>query len=159
MKCPCGNNNDFNDCCGPIIQGTKPAQTAEELMRSRYSAFAQGEADYILSSTHPDTRGELDLAEIKVWANESKWMGLTIIATDSGLKEDTSGVVEFNASYQNNQHDYNHREIAEFKKIDDSWFFLDGEVQPHTLKRSGPKVGRNDPCFCGSGKKYKKCCL
>ena len=46
-----------------------------------------------------------------------------------------------------------------FRKEGDEWFYVEGNVyakQP--VRRETPKIGRNDPCPCGSGKKYKKCC-
>lgn len=78
---------------------------------------------------------------------------------EGGGEDDTKGMVEFVARYRKNSQAFDHHEIAEFVKEDDRWYFKDGHApQPMQAIRNGPKIGRNDPCPCGSGKKYKKCC-
>lgn len=158
-KCPCNSGKSYNTCCKKLIQGEKKAVTAEELMRSRYSAYAKAEVDYILSSTHPDQRDANDRAEIKKWAENSEWHGLEIIKCEQGGKDDEEGTVEFIARYTDNGVSMDHHELAEFRKLKDDWYFYDGNLLGHQpFVRSAPKIGRNDPCPCGSGKKYKKCC-
>ena len=95
-NCPCASGKPYGECCGPIISGERPAATAAELMRARYTANKQA---------------------------------------------------------------CEHRERSYFKKIDGAWRFIDGQIDTgEPWHREEPKVGRNDPCPCGSGKKYKKCC-
>lgn len=158
-KCYCGLENEFEKCCEPFILGEKKPPTAESTMRARYSAYATGNIDFIKSTHHPKTRDEFDLKSTKDWANQSKWLGLTIKNTEDGEKDDLDGVVEFIAEYEFHDEKKAHHEISEFKKVDDVWYFYDGKTFGETVEREGPKVGRNDPCPCGSGKKYKKCCL
>jgi SEC-C motif-containing protein len=158
-NCPCGSENEYTDCCEPVIKGARVAQTAEQLMRARYSAYSKEETDFLLTSLHPDYRDEYDEAQAKQWAADSSWKGLEIVKIENGGKEDESGTVEFIASYSLKNDQYEHHELAEFKKQDNAWYFTDGaSVPPKQVKRSAPKIGRNDPCPCNSGKKYKKCC-
>ena len=157
--CPCGSNKQYNDCCEPILTGASSAQTAEDLMRSRYTAFTKGKVDYLLQSLHPDKRDQHEERTIRNWAMKSEWIGLEIIETEKGMPEDTEGKVELIARYRQKGRRENHHELAEFKKEDDTWYFYDGQaVIAEQFVRAEPKVGRNDPCICGSGKKYKKCC-
>ncbi|MDH5490482.1 MAG: YchJ family metal-binding protein, partial [Myxococcales bacterium] len=60
MNCPCGSGSKQNECCGPLMQGEAQAETAEALMRSRYSAFAVGNVEYIVATHHPESRDEVD---------------------------------------------------------------------------------------------------
>jgi SEC-C motif-containing protein len=86
-------------------------------------------------------------------------LGLKILDVKAGRPEDDEGTVEFIATYKDHDLVKPHHEISSFRKLDGNWYFVDGElVPPVTEVRSQPKVGRNDPCPCGSGKKYKKCC-
>ena len=157
--CPCGSNISYNDCCEPIIKGERKAKTAEELMRSRYSAYAKKEFEYLYSSLYPDTRSTYDEKATKEWANNTEWQGLTIVQTTKGQANDEEGLVEFIASYKENGKEIKHRELSSFKKKDGIWYFVDGRTPPIKQRvRETPKIGRNDPCFCGSGKKFKKCC-
>jgi SEC-C motif-containing protein len=130
-------------------------------MRARYTAFARGDVDFIVDSHHPDTREHVDREEVEQWSGDSEWLGLEILGTSAGEAGDDEGTVDFVARYSQGGVVHDHREHATFRRLDDgSWSFLDGEplvAQP--IRRETPKVGRNEPCPCGSGKKYKKCCL
>lgn len=157
-QCPCGHAKDFSECCEPLHAGTRTALTAEELMRSRYSAFVKGAVDYIIETNHADTRQEINRDEVEQWSKASEWKGLEILKTESGLEQDDSGMVEFRAKYSVEGKPVVHHEKGDFQKVDGRWYFLDGEIIREAFRRDQPKIGRNDPCFCGSGKKYKKCC-
>lgn len=156
--CACGTGKNYSDCCEPFIKGKKLPPTAESLMRSRYSAFAHGEMDYIYDSHHESTRGELDMESVKSWALNSKWIGLEILGTEKGSEKDTEGKVEFRCKFNFNDKEQSHHELSTFTKEKGQWYFVDGVLRNNTVRRSEPKVGRNDPCPCGSGKKAKKCC-
>jgi len=157
--CPCGSGQDFVDCCQPLMQGTQTAQTAEALMRSRYSAHVKAEIDYIYETTHPSKRGSVDKKEVAAWSKKSDWQSLEILHTEAGGPKDTEGTVEFVARYRIKEKSIQHHEVAEFVKTEGRWYFMDGQApKPTTIKRQAPKIGRNDPCACGSGKKFKKCC-
>ncbi|MBT8342036.1 MAG: YchJ family protein [Desulfatitalea sp.] len=157
--CPCGSGQAYCNCCEPLIQGQRPALTAEALMRSRYTAHVKSAVDYIVETTHPDQREDLKRESIQSWAKNALWLGLEIIDAQAGGPEDETGVVEFTARYRQKGKKVEHREIAEFKKHEERWYFVDGRMpKVEQALRKGPKVGRNDPCPCGSGKKFKKCC-
>ncbi|VFQ45566.1 YchJ family protein [Desulfoluna butyratoxydans] len=157
--CPCGLDAAYDTCCGPIIRGEKAAETAEQLMRARYSAYAKVETDFLKESIHPDKRHTHDERQTKNWAAKSEWFNLEVVRTDKGGEGDETGQVEFIANYAVKGEKARHHELASFVKVEGAWYFDDGVgVVPETVVRQGPKVGRNDPCPCGSGKKFKKCC-
>ncbi len=158
-NCPCGSGQPFEACCGPIISGERPAPTAEALMRSRYSAFATGAIDYLHESLHPHHRHDHDLEATRHWAQDSEWMGLEVRHVEGGGEADQEGRVEFRATYREKGVPRAHHEVGHFARVEGRWYYVDGKlVPPETQRRAAPKVGRNDPCPCGSGKKYKKCC-
>ena len=156
--CPCGSGRSYEDCCRPYISGSKKAPTAEALMRSRYSAYAKHEVDHIVATCVRDGSRDIDVEQTRRWSEKSQWLGLRIVSSEKGSPSDTEGTVEFIASYVMDGLKDEHRERAKFVKKDGDWLYDDGEIVPTTIVRSGPKVGRNDPCSCGSGKKYKHCC-
>ena len=103
-------------------------------------------------------RKEFDAESSRKWAESATWTGIEILS-ESDIKKDENAVVEFIAHYSVNDTVFDHHERAEFSKIDGEWRFIDGKIfGPDPVRRDHPKVGRNDPCPCGSGKKYKKCC-
>lgn len=157
--CPCTSGKSFDDCCGPILSGAKKAPTAEALMRSRYTAFATQAIDWIVDSQVPEGRPFTDRRATEEWSKRSTWKGMQVIETQQGGPEDEEGLVEFKAFYELGGEDITHHEIAHFRKEDGNWYFVDGlEVKPRPFKRLQAKVGPNEPCPCGSGKKHKKCC-
>jgi SEC-C motif-containing protein len=158
-QCPCGSTIPYAECCGPVIAGERPAATAEQVMRARYSAYVKKEMDYILSSLHPDHRGDYDEKSTRAWAEKAVWQGLRIVQATAGGEGDEEGQVEFIASFSEDGVQQDHHELATFSRAGGAWHFVTGEmVRPKPVVRDAPKVGRNDPCPCGSGKKYKKCC-
>lgn len=158
-KCPCCFDKPYGECCGPILENSRKADTAEELMRARYSAYVTEHIEFLKTSATATVQAEFDENASLAWSRAAHWHGLEIIATEKGGKEDSEGVVEFRATYTANNEFCNHHEVAKFVKEADGWKFDDGElVREAPIMREAPKVGRNDPCPCGSGKKYKKCC-
>lgn len=157
--CPCQSGLNYAACCEPLIKGTSPAANPEALMRARYSAFAMVEMPYLHDTLHPGQRNDYDEAGATTWARESDWAGLEILNVTGNPETDKSGTVEFRAHYRRNNERLEHHELAEFRKTNGIWYFFDGKmVSPAQVRRDSPKIGRNDPCPCGSGKKYKKCC-
>ena len=158
--CPCGSGRPYAECCEPYISGTQKPATAEALMRSRYTAYVEHAIDYIAATCMQDEKGKenLDLKETRAWSEESTWLGLKILAVTDGAAGDTEGTVEFEAASERDGLRDLHHERARFKKVDGQWFYDAGDIVPKTMVRATPKVGRNDPCPCGSGKKYKHCC-
>ncbi len=158
-NCPCGSGLAYSECCEPIIKGERGAERPEQVMRARYSAYAKSEIDYLMASIHPDKKEDHDLESTRRWAENAEWHKLEIIKTEAGGPEDNEGDVEFRASFTYKGKKEIHHELAHFKKEETTWYYLEGEpVKPETFVREGPKIGRNDPCPCGSGKKYKNCC-
>jgi len=157
--CPCGSGRAYAECCAPVIAGERPAGTAEELMRSRYSAYAKKEIAHLRDSLHPDQRADYDEKSSREWADRATWEGFTLVGATGGGPEDEEGTIEFVARYAEKGEPREHHEVATFRKKDGAWYFETGKAPPQTqYVRASPKVGRNDPCPCGSGKKHKKCC-
>jgi SEC-C motif-containing protein len=162
--CPCGSGRPYAECCEPYITGAQKPPTAEALMRSRYSAYAEHAVDYIINTCIQEGKDKIDEKQTRDWSEQSTWQGLKILSVtngDSGKTGadavDTEGTVEFEAAYEREGLKDVHHETARFKKIDGKWLYDEGDIVPKTIVRSGPKIGRNDPCPCGSGKKYKHC--
>ncbi|AKI01322.1 hypothetical protein IMCC20628_02625 [Hoeflea sp. IMCC20628] len=154
-QCPCGSNLDLAACCGRYHAGT-PAPTAEALMRSRYAAYATGNLGYIEATCAGPAALAFDRAEAEISQLGMRWLGLEIIATAKGRESDGEGTVSFVARYRHNGEDAAHTETSEFRRLDGAWVYW-GRAANALLHRAA-SVGRNDPCPCGSGKKYKKCC-
>lgn len=159
MQCPCHSGENFDRCCEPILSGVKQAETAEQLMRARFTAHSQVQMDFIEKTHDPKTKKHFDMKDSREWAETTKWTGLEIIETKQGGPDDEVGTVEFKASFETKDGHQDHHEIGQFRKQDGMWFYSDStHPKAQTVVRTDPKIGRNDPCPCGSGKKYKKCC-
>ncbi len=156
MNCPCGGKS-FEECCGPYIKGEKLPESAEALMRSRYTAYATGNVEYIKETTAPADQKDFDMDAAKSWASESEWKGFEILSKENGTANDEEGIIEFVARYRIKDKVESHHEVSSFKKLDGRWYFMDGQIITQVVNREN-KVGRNEPCPCGSGKKFKKCC-
>lgn len=156
LLCPCGSGKNFDQCCQPYHGGEKQAPTAEALMRSRYSAYATGKMSYLDETYHPSVSRDSS-ESLEESAMQVKWLGLEILSTEAGGENDTEGYVDFIARYQQNGQQHAMREKSRFVKENGRWYYIDGVVKA-LPSRTAAKVGRNDPCPCGSGKKYKKCC-
>lgn len=157
-KCPCGSTKSFGECCNVFLSGSALPRTAEDLMRARYSAYVVDEVDYIQNTNAPDDEEPFDVESARKWAKDSEWLGLEILDVTNGSEHDETGEVEFRARYKNEGKEYVHHEHSHFKKMDGKWCFSSGHLIQQPEVRTEPKIGRNDPCTCGSGKKYKKCC-
>jgi SEC-C motif domain protein len=157
-NCLCGSNKLFSECCEPFLKGIINAPTAESLMRARYSAYATANIDFIERTIHPSARADFDRESARKWAEQSQWHGLEILNVTGGKEEDAEGSVEFIATYSQKDERIEHHEAATFRKEAETWAFVDGHMLNKPFRHEQPKIGRNDPCPCGSGKKYKKCC-
>lgn len=176
--CPCQINPSvdkvnlpltYRDCCQPYhdtlsnedmdeLSVAKP-ETAERLMRTRYSAFVLVKPDYIVKTTLPAQQELLDEKAIETWAKETDWAGLEIVQHIPKLGK-RHAQVEFKA-YFNTSNDTSsqlqvHHELSTFVKVkgkdtnDTRWYFLDPTVAMN--------VTQKQPCICGSGEKFKRCC-
>ncbi|MHC4887438.1 MAG: YchJ family protein [Planctomycetota bacterium] len=157
--CPCGSEQPYDNCCGPLISGTTKATTAEILLRSRYTAHCNVEMDYIASTILPSQIERHDASAVEEWAKSTEWDHLEILNIKDGGEEDEIGWIEFKAYFKKFEDVKEHHEFAKFVKEDGVWYFDDQQDdRREPERREEPKVGRNDPCPCGSGAKYKKCC-
>lgn len=148
QRCPCGLGI-YATCCQPLHLGQTKAQTAEKLMRSRYSAFAQHLVDYIVQTTALHQQQSLDVPAIADWAKANQWLKLEIVQAQEKIDKNHAQV-EFKAQYHDGTQVQTHHEISYFVKFEHTWYFLD----PTT----GQKISMKQACICGSGKKFKQCC-
>ena len=155
-SCPCGSGRAFAECCGPIIAGT-PGATPEAVMRSRYTAYTLKEMNHLRATLAPEAQTDYDEASAATWARQAEWHGLEIVGCEAGGEGDQDGIVEFRARYRMKDQEMVHHERSRFRRHDGAWLYVDGDI-PKPKTRHVEKIGRNDPCPCGSGKKYKKCC-
>lgn len=175
QTCPCQINPastsvgstplSYQDCCQPYhdafyndkidqVDGMS-AETAERLMRSRYSAFVLVKPDYIVKTTVPAQQALLDVQSIESWAKETDWAGLEIVKHTPKLGK-RHAQVEFKAYFKTPNELQTHHELSAFVKVkskadnDARWYFLDPTV--------AMTVTQKQPCICGSGEKFKRCC-
>ena len=119
-SCPCGSGLSFEACCCPVISGKEKARTAEQLMRSRYSAYVTQDVDYLVSTTHPDSRTP-DLADsIATWMKQVEWIRLHVLRAELDR-------VEFMAEYISDGKPAQHHEQSVFKKYRGEWFYVGEE--------------------------------
>ncbi|SFN55972.1 SEC-C motif-containing protein [Algoriella xinjiangensis] len=121
MNCPCCSGKPYENCCEPFHLAKENPENPEQLMRSRYTAFAKVLTDYLVETTHFSTQKLHDAKDIENWAKSNKWLKLEIVFA----KDDK---VRFRAFYQDQKGDiYEHDELSTFKKENGKWFYLDGE--------------------------------
>lgn len=163
--CPCRsidkNQVSFENCCQPYVEGKKKAPTAEALMRARYAAYVVKNIGYIDQTQVSVPNETFNKEEALKWAESSEWLGLEIKKTQKGESNDNTGIVEFVAHYKDKASgtELRHHETSLFTKDGGEWKFKEGQIHgAQPVKRLEPKIGRNDPCSCGSNKKFKKCC-
>ena len=172
--CPCQINPSssaisspllYKDCCQPYHDGLcieendnsdgVKVDTAERLMRSRYSAFVLVKPEYIVKTTLPTQQDLLDIEAIESWAKETDWAGLEIVTHTPKLGK-RHAQVEFKAYYMTENGQQAHHELSTFVKVTNkadnnvSWYFLDPTISM--------SVTQKQPCICGSGEKLKRCC-
>jgi SEC-C motif-containing protein len=153
--CACGAEQPYLACCGRFIEGSETPQTPEALMRSRYTAYTRVNIDYIKRTMRSPALDRFDAIETRKWAASLKWEKLNVVSTHV---IDDKGYVEFYAHFKGKNKKYAMREVSEFHRIDGIWYYVNGEDPKSTIVHQTPSLGRNDPCPCQSGRKYKKCC-
>jgi SEC-C motif domain protein len=157
-KCPCCSAKLYVDCCGPFLENKAKPLTAEALMRSRFTAYAKQNVDYIINTTHSAKRSKLNRKDIEEWAREAEFQKLEIIQKTDGERDNEQGRVIFRAFYKYHNKNNVLEEDSKFEKENGEWFYVDGKTPQQKPIVNKNSIGRNDPCFCGSGKKHKKCC-
>ena len=128
-------------------------------MRSRYTAFAEQNWDHIKRTYAREVRDRFDRSLAESPPGKVEWIGLEILGTSEGGEHDDTGVVEFAARFRADGAVRVHKEKSNFRRENGEWVYVDGEVRVEEQAVASPgKTGRNDPCPCGSGSKFKKCC-
>lgn len=155
-QCDCGKQLDYKDCCGALHSGLKFADSAEQLMRSRYSAFARGHVDYLVM-TQTSMPLKAGREELKQDLATTRWLRLDLIkhqaiSSSRAFVEFCAYAIDFSGQQQKL---IKHHEYSEFCHTDGRWLYAHGEI----MADSGiVKWKRNQLCLCGSGRKTKHCC-
>ncbi|MDB2705192.1 YchJ family protein [Pseudomonadota bacterium] len=147
ITCPCLSGKSYSLCCEPLHNKSLTANSAEQLMCSRYSAFYLAKVDYLIATLHPDKRQLDEHQLLQETIEQTSWLGLQIVKHN---QRGNTATVEFIAFYQDENIEQLH-ERSNFVRQDNQWFYVDGQFLPAV------KLGRNQNCFCGSGKKLKRC--
>lgn len=177
MNCFCGQPKCYQECCQPCHSGLGPAKTAEQLMRSRFSAYVLQLVAYIAETYYPAVQSTAAIAEIAAFAGNAHFLALQVVASgdsaaidpdqfpalppalDLSAMDDLSAVqsvlsyVHFKVWFLIADKLHLLEEHSRFVRIDGHWRYVDGVLLPHPVL----KIGRNDLCPCGSGKKFKAC--
>ena len=153
--CPCGSDIDAQSCCEPIIAGAL-AHSAIDLMRARYTAFVTGRmnGEFVRNTTALENRAALTATS----SPDIGGLGLDIRNVIAGGPDDDTGTIEFVARLAVDGRTEVHHEISRFRRDAGRWVYVDGSFPSDSKTKQVARIGRNDPCPCGSGKKYKHCC-
>ena len=141
MLCPCQSSQPFHT-------GQRQPENAEQLMRSRYAAYAMQQIDYIVRTTVPAQQPLLNVAAIAQWSREAQWLGLTVHQHIPRIGK-CHAQVAFTARFAEHGSTHEHHELSTFVQINGAWYFIDPTVPLPSMK---------SPCICGSGAKFKACC-
>ena len=125
--CPCTSGEKYQSCCGQYISTKVHPPTAEALMRSRYTAYAIGEIEYLPRTLPLLDRKNFDRRGAKQWSEQAKWLGLEVISVKE-MNQGTKATVEFKAKFQIGDEELEHHEISRFEKQMDRWFLIDGKI-------------------------------
>ena len=155
MRCYCCSSKPFDECCEPFIKGVKNPNSAEQLMRSRFSAYATAHYHYILETYTKEKQQGLSVEELAKSAQGATWFALKVHPTLAANSKPNTAIVEFTAYYFENKSMYQLHETSNFNIEDGKWRYHDGVLHDDCGKI---KYGRNLPCVCGSNKKFKQCC-
>jgi len=157
--CPCCSGKQFGECCKDVIDGKRIATTPLELMRSRYTAHVCKNLAHIIRSMSGKSLKLFDKEKTEEeWFEMCVWTKLEILAVSEITKTSKQGIVEFKAYCTFNGAEEVLHERSKFLKINNQWYYVSGQKKNAATQTTDNKVGRNDLCSCGSGKKYKKCC-
>jgi SEC-C motif-containing protein len=131
--CPCGAKATFDKHCEPVIDGKIQADTAERLMRARFTAYSLGDVDFLIATTAAPQRETLDAEELADYCESIKCISLKILATEAGGPQDETGMVRFHASMQVDGKRRLHAETSQFHREDGAWVYeaedeADGEA-------------------------------
>ena len=122
MNCPCCSQKSYDNCCKPFHTKEKFPATAEELMRSRFSAFAIPNGEYLMETTLPSKRKLHNSKDLQEWGEQNSWTKLEIVKTSG------KNLVEFKAHYNDeNGIPQTHHEISLFEKLNNRWYYVSGK--------------------------------
>ena len=156
QDCPCGSDKSFGNCCDPILTGQRPAGTAEELMRARFTAHVVQDFVFLHRTYRPTAQQPFVDEPV---APTMQWTRLVVHRHEPGRSADTA-YVDFSAYGTEAGAEHVLHEKAEFIRQAGAWIYTRAVREgPAPYVATAPQPGRNDPCPCGSGKKYKHCCL
>lgn len=150
--CHCGSKQVYKACCEPFILGLEKPNTAEQLMRSRFSAYVVGAYQYIIDTYHVSSRPAISAESLAQDDLSTHWLNLDVLSASHSNKQ---AYVSFKAISRSDSHFYCLHEKSRFILENGHWFYVDGEMLSETGRL---KPGRNTDCVCGSGKKFKRCC-
>lgn len=159
-NCYCGNEKSYDACCKPLHEGKLKPPTPESLMRSRFSAYKLSLIDYLEATHHPKYHWQDERKGIEESCKNNTWDSLKVFKSEVDKKQKHLGKVAFAAYYSSNSASHVLCEFSNFILENEQWYYTDGihaENESELAKLCG--INRNDPCWCGSGKKYKKCHL
>ena len=152
--CPCGKGL-FGNCCQLVLNDHSNALTAEQLMRSRYSAFCVKDMDYLVKSFLTEKSRSAIVTNFNKMFEARDWLSLTITETVAGGESDRSGIVQFYAVYslvdEPGSRFFTNERSRFTKEADGLWYFRSSE--------SSRKIdlAADSECWCGSGKRFKDC--
>ncbi len=152
--CLCGSGNAYAECCQRYHNSDALPATAKALMCSRFTAFAMNNESYLLATWDGAKRPKT----VDFTKQPLDWTRLVIVKCKKGGAGDSKGVVQFKAFYRQQGEEYAMNEISRFHKVNGRWCYIDGVVKSIAKVGASSDEGRNAPCSCGSGKKYKRCC-
>lgn len=150
--CYCNSKKLYSECCQPLLARIKEADSPEQLMRSRFTAYCLSDFNYILDTYAPKPRNDLSVEILEDSADDNHWFTLSIPSNPALDKNQ----VEFFAYYFVKNKPYVLHETSRFEREGPAWRYTDGHLHPDCGKLN---IGRNDPCVCTSGKKFKQCCF
>ncbi|SEA41009.1 YchJ family protein [Alkalimonas amylolytica] len=153
MHCYCGSGLSYSHCCQPYHSGLRQAETCEQLMRSRYSAFCLKELPYLQLSCVAELQVEQSPEQMRDFVSQVHFVRLQLLPLPHVVFSNDEGYVHFQVWYLLGNQLHSFSELSHFVRQQDRWLYSSGDVREHAAQ----KVGRNDPCPCGSGRKFKAC--
>ncbi|KTD23583.1 putative SEC-C motif domain protein [Legionella lansingensis] len=157
--CPCGSQRDYQTCCEPYVTNRALPTTPEALMRSRYTAYTQANIDYIKKTMRGQALTGFNPIEATTWAAQVTWISLRVLHAYLDKMIPDKGYVEFIATFKDDNKITQIHELSEFEYHEGAWFYTTGHQPKNQDGKTKTKIARNAPCSCGSGKKFKNCCL
>ncbi|PLX38287.1 MAG: zinc chelation protein SecC [Hyphomicrobiales bacterium] len=133
--CPCGSGMPLESCCGRFLSGATGAATAEELMRSRYTAHVLGNVGYLKNTLWPAYQKAFDAIAVGAFASGNRWIGLSVLETEDGGADDATGTVLFEARFLAGTDMGVHRELSLFRKKGGRWYYVEGLPEGGKMRR------------------------